>query len=139
MAMLEIETLIDAPAATCFDLLRDPRVQPAIMEIHGHSGVGQIVTFAIARRLRLTVEVTNYQRPRKLVDTMIKGPFRAFVHIHEFRDEQEGTRMVDTVEWTSPFGVAGKIFDTFVLQNYMRRVITSRNTKLKHLAENNGI
>ena len=138
MAILEIDTLIDAPAAVCFDLIRDPRIQSAITETEGARGVGQLVTFAVTGGVRLIIKVTDHQRPHKLVDTMIKGPFRIFVHTHEFRDEGGRTRVVDKVEWISAFGSAGRIFDTFIVQPRLRRLIRSRNMRLRQIAETDG-
>lgn len=58
----------------------------------GKIGLGQTVTFEgkhFGMRQRLTVKVTEFERPRLFVDEMIEGRFKTFKHIHEFTVERE--------------------------------------------------
>jgi ligand-binding SRPBCC domain-containing protein len=138
MPRIELETIIATPPGVCFKLVRDKRVQPAILKIEGPSGVGQMITFAAAGGRSLVVKVTEYQYPHRIVDTMIEGPFRSFVHEHEFREAAGGTLMLDTIEWTTPFGMIGRMADSMVLKKRLTRIVSSRNKRLKDLAEDDG-
>ncbi len=148
MPEIFIETQIHAPAEVCFDLMRDVRIHTeTIAQTHekavagvtgGMIGVGQTVTFEgshFGMRQRLTVEVTEFERPRLFVDEMIEGRFRSFKHIHEFIRVRSGTLMRDTLIWTSPFGILGMIVDKLVLERHLRDLVTARNKKLKQIAE----
>lgn len=151
MPEIFIETPIHAPAEVCFDLMRDIRIHTeTTAQTHekvvagvtdGMIGLGQTVTFEgthFGMRQRLTVEVTEFERPRLFVDEMTEGRFRSFKHIHEFVRVRSGTLMRDTIIWTSPFGLLGRIVDKLILERHLRNLVTTRNANLKIIAESRG-
>jgi ligand-binding SRPBCC domain-containing protein len=104
----------------------------------GMIGLGQKVTFEgthFGIRQRLTVEVTEFDRPHLFVDEMTEGTFRSFKHVHQFVQARSGTLMRDTLIWRSPYGVLGKIVDRLFLERHLRDLIATRNAKLKEVAE----
>jgi ligand-binding SRPBCC domain-containing protein len=148
MAEIVLETHINAPAEVCFDLMRDIRIHTETTAetreraVHGVTdgmiGLGQTVTFEgthFGFRQRLTVEVTEFERPRLFVDEMTDGNFRTFRHVHEFVRERSGTLMRDNISWTSPYGLLGRIVDKLLLERHMRRLVSRRNARLRELAE----
>ncbi len=148
MPEIFIETPIHAPAEVCFDLMRDIRIhaettaqthEKAVAGItEGLIGLGQTVTFEgthFGIRQRLTVRVTEFDRPRLFADEMTEGNFRSFKHIHEFIRVRSGTLMRDTLIWTSPFGFLGRVVDKLILERHLRNLVTTRNAKLKAIAE----
>lgn len=148
MPTLHLETQINAPAETCFDLMRDIRIhtettaktdEKAVAGVtDGMIGLGQTVTFEgthFGMRQSLTVRVVEFERPQLFVDEMIEGRFKSFKHIHEFTPRDGGTLMRDTLIWTSPFGFIGQIFDKLALEQHLRNLVTTRNAKLKEIAE----
>ncbi len=107
----------------------------------GMIGLGQTVTFEgthFGIRQRLTVKVVEFDRPRLFVDEMIEGVFKSFKHVHEFFEMDNGTLMKDTLVWTSPFGILGKIVDKILLKRHLTQLVSTRNIKLKQLAEQIG-
>jgi len=86
-------------------------------------------------RQRLTVRVTEFDRPRHFQDAMTSGAFKRMVHDHEFSDHPQGTLMRDRFEFNSPLGILGRIVDRLFLVFYLRRFIRRRNEVLKRLAE----
>jgi ligand-binding SRPBCC domain-containing protein len=148
MSTIILETLINAPAEICFDLMRDIRIhiettaqtdEKAIAGVtDGKIGLGQTVTFEgrhFNLRQRLTVKVVEFDRPRLFVDEMIEGSFKTFKHIHEFFPTEIGTLMKDTLIWTSPFGVLGECVDKLLLERHLHKLVCTRNAKLKEIAE----
>ena len=149
MPTIIIQNQIDAPPEQCFDLIRDIRIHRETTAQTNEKMVGnvtdrkvhlgQTVTFeskSFGRRQRLTVEVTEFEWPRLFVDEMIEGSFKSFRHVHEFFPTENGTLMRDTLTWISPFGVFGKIVDNLLLERHLRDLVSTRNKKLKELAEN---
>ncbi len=148
MPEILIETQIHAPAERCFDLMRDIRIhtettmetdERAVAGVtEGMIGLGQTVTFEgrhFGFKQRLTVRVTEFERPTLFVDEMTEGNFRSFKHIHEFVTVRSGTLMRDRLIWTSPFGVVGRIVDELLLKRHLRDLVSKRNLRLKELAE----
>ena len=139
MAELLLELEIDAPPEACFALLRDPRLHTETAVVHeGEFALGQRVRFE-SRMLGLSqvmvVEVTEFDPPHRVTDTMISGTFREFRHTHEFVAFNGGTLMRDIVTWRSPLGPLGRVADRHLLRRKLRRLITGRNLRLKALAE----
>jgi ligand-binding SRPBCC domain-containing protein len=152
MPTIILETFIYAPADICFDLMRDIRIheqttsqtsEKAVAGITvGKVGLGQRVTFEgrhFGVRQRFTVEVVEFDRPRLFVDEMTHGAFSAFRHVHEFFDQDGGTLMRDTLRWTSPLGILGKIADRLLIERHMTQLVRTRNIRLKEIAESKSL
>jgi ligand-binding SRPBCC domain-containing protein len=141
MPQILIETSINAPADICFALTRDRRISAGSITEPGAVipiELGQKVTFESNQfwvRQRLTVEVVELDRPRLFIDEQIDGPFKEFMHIHEFKPFGRGTLMLDTIIWRSPVGLLGKLADALYLRQHLSKLIYTRNAKLKALAE----
>lgn len=148
MPTLILETQINAPIEVCFDLMRDIGLhtettthtnEKAVAGVtDGPIGLGQTVTFEgthFGIRQRLTVKVVEFDRPGLFVDEMIDGTFRTFRHAHEFYPQAGATLMRDTLTWTSPFGILGRIVDKLLLERHLRDLVTGRNGRLKAIAE----
>ena len=145
MPILIVETSIAAPLERCFDLARDIGLH---CETAGRTqeravagvtiGLGETVTFEgvhFGVRQRFTAQVTEFDRPSRFVDEMTRGAFQAMRHIHEFAPCEGGTRMTDTLQWTSPLGGLGKIADRLFIARHLRHFLLERNATLKNFAE----
>jgi ligand-binding SRPBCC domain-containing protein len=148
MPTIVLETQINASAEVCFDLMRDVRIhtettaqtnEKAVAGVtDGKIGLGQTVTFEgthFGMRQRLTVKVVEFERPHLFVDEMTDGNFKTFKHIHEFTESGDITSMRDTIIWTSPFGILGRIVDSLLLERHVTNLVSGRNKRLKQLAE----
>lgn len=148
MPQITIETRINAPLETCFDLARDIGLhcstasrtkERAIAGITtGKINLGESVTFEAVHfgvRQKFTACVTEFDRPNHFVDEMTKGAFKSMQHRHEFKALGAQTSMTDTLIWVSPFGILGIVFDKILLEKHMRNFIIERNEKLKNVAE----
>jgi ligand-binding SRPBCC domain-containing protein len=86
-------------------------------------------------RQRLTSKIVAYERPRIFEDQMQRGPFKHWHHKHIFETRGAGTLMIDEVNYSSPFGIIGRIVDMLYLENYMRKFLLRRNAHIKLAAE----
>jgi ligand-binding SRPBCC domain-containing protein len=83
----------------------------------------------------MTVAITEMDRPMHFQDAMTEGPFRYFRHDHTFTQQDQGTLMVDLVEFASPVPLIGSVIDALVLQHYLKHFLQTRNQFLKRAAE----
>lgn len=83
-----------------------------------------------------TSKITSMEKPNHFTDRMLKGRFKSFNHQHIFRKEGENTIMTDILEFESPFGIVGQLFNYFFLKNYMKKFLLKRNEMIKNAAEN---
>ena len=146
MAAIVIETHIDAPLETCFDLARDVSVHAESAafsgerlvepgKLSGRLEVGDLVTFEgrhFGIRQRFTAKITRLERPHLFVDEMVRGAFRSLRHVHEFHGDGDGTLMRDILEWRAPFGwFADKLF----LRRHMEWFVRTKQKNLKRIIE----
>ncbi len=73
--------------------------------------------------------------PAYFCDEMTKGDFSSFRHEHHFKTTENGTIMIDLVEFTSPYGKIGKLFNKLYLEKYIHQLLTKRNLVIKEYAE----
>lgn len=133
---------------TVFDLARDidlhqkSTFQTGEVAIAGRTSglieLGETVTWR-AKHLGVvqthTSEITAMEKPYHFTDIMLKGTFKSFKHQHIFRQDGKNTVMTDILEFESPFGIFGKLFNYFFLKNYMTKFLIERNKLIKITAE----
>ncbi len=148
MTTITTATFIEADPETCFDLSLDVGVHAESMAHSGErlvggvtSGIlmlGETVTFEARHfglRFRLTSKITEYERPLRFVDEMVKGPFKAIWHEHQFLAVEGGTLMKDTFRFSAPLGFLGLVAERMFLARYMARTLNERNAFIKQKAE----
>lgn len=69
------------------------------------------------------------------VDEMEEGKFKSFKHEHFFEEKNGITTMTDRMQYETPFGLLGKIFDSLFLEKHLHAFLIARNTVLKELSE----
>jgi ligand-binding SRPBCC domain-containing protein len=148
MSTIHLETFIKADIRKVFDLARDidlhqkSTFQTGEVAIAGRtSGLiefGETVTWK-AKHLGVvqthTSKITAMEKPYHFTDIMLKGTFKSFKHQHIFRQDGRNTVMTDILEFESPFGIFGKLFNYFFLKNYMTKFLIERNKLIKITAE----
>ncbi len=83
----------------------------------------------------LTTKITIAEPYFHFTDEMTQGAFKSMKHEHYFEQTDEGTLMRDVFNFESPYGLAGKLFNLFVLERYMRNFLAERNQVIKEVAE----
>ena len=148
MPIIKTDMFIYAPRDICFDVARDIDIhaqstshtnERAIAGVtSGLIGLNEKVTWEAIHfgiKQKLTARITEYDFPNRFVDEMEKGAFKRFYHVHEFVEKANGTLMIDTFDYTSPFGVIGKMVDQMFLEQYMKEFLITRNRYIKKIAE----
>ncbi|CAM3271361.1 SRPBCC family protein [Filibacter tadaridae] len=148
MPTIKLDTFIEAPVTVCFDLARNVTVHTETTASTKESAIGGFtegllnlgdsVTWEATHfgvKQKLTAKIIAMDEPHMFIDVMVKGAFHSFTHTHEFIENETGTIMKDTFDYTSPFGILGKLADKLFLENYMRKFIGSRAKELKKISE----
>ena len=148
MATIHLTTLIAAPIERVFDLSRSVNLHK-ISTAHTHEraidGVinglmneGETVTWQakhLYKERKFTSRISEMTRPDFFTDEMVKGDFKSFKHGHHFKAIDNGTIMIDLVEFESPYGLIGKLVNQFYLKNYLENLLLTRNNVIKKYAE----
>jgi len=148
MPLIELETRINAPINLVFDLARSidlhkiSTVKSKEKAIAGTTtgliNINETVTwrakhFGIWQEL--TSKITQFDRPNLFVDEMQKGIFNSLRHEHIFKEEDQGTIMIDRFDYVSPLWILGIIADRLFLKAYMCNFLVTRNKMIKDFAE----
>lgn len=80
--------------------------------------------------------ISAMEIPSYFVDEMVEGKFKSFKHEHSFIEGNGFVMMIDKIEYQTPFGIFGKLFDALILKKHLTNFINERNSVLKELAEN---
>lgn len=149
MTTIHLITKINAPLKTVFDVSRDidihqksasPSKEKAIAGVtSGLINVNETVTwrgkhfgFYLTHKSRITaMNFYNY-----FVDEMEEGCFASFKHKHYFKEVNGVTIMTDLLQYETPFGIFGKLFDILCLKKHLTKFLLERNKTLTETAEN---
>jgi len=149
MTTIHLITKINAPIKNVFDVSRNidihqqsaaPSKEKAIDGVtSGLISLNETVTwrgkhfgFYLTHKSRITaMNLHDY-----FVDEMEKGKFKSFKHEHFFKEINGVTIMTDQLQYETPFGIIGKLFDTLFLKNHLIYFLLERNKTLKKIAEN---
>ncbi|WP_310554866.1 SRPBCC family protein [Flavobacterium sp.] len=149
MTAIHLTTIINAPKQIVFDLSRNIDVhqdsasntnETAIAGVtSGLINLNETVTwrgkhfgFYLTHKSRMTaMNFYDY-----FVDEMEEGKFKSFKHEHFFEEKNNKTIMTDNLEYETPFGIIGKLFNALFLKKHLTHFIMERNKVLKNLAEN---
>ncbi|WP_268847778.1 SRPBCC family protein [Flavobacterium aestivum] len=69
------------------------------------------------------------------VDEMEDGKFKSFRHEHFFKEENGITIMKDKLQYETPFGFIGKLFDIYFLKKHIINLLLERNKILKEVSQ----
>jgi ligand-binding SRPBCC domain-containing protein len=148
MPIIELTTRIAAPIERVFDLSRDIDLhvrstahtgEQAVAGVtRGLIGLGEEVTWR-AKHFglwqHLTSRITQFERPYHFRDSMVAGAFRRIDHDHLFTTEDGQTVMRDVFDYNAPGGPLGRMIERLVLNDYLRRLLITRNAVIKAESE----
>ena len=84
---------------------------------------------------KFTSKITEMEKPIFFIDEMLKGDFKNFRHEHHFKAAENGTIMIDLLNFETPYGIAGKIANRIFLTSYIEKLLVKRNKVIKDYAE----
>ena len=148
MTTINLTTKIKAPKQIVFDASRNIDIhqqsasktsEVAIARItSGLINLNETVTwrgkhfgFYLTHKSRITaMNFYDY-----FVDEMEEGKFKFFKHEHFFEEQNGITIMKDKMQYETPFGIFGKVFDSLFLKKHLIQFLLERNKILKEVAE----
>jgi ligand-binding SRPBCC domain-containing protein len=148
MPTIHLTTFIAAPVSRVFDLARSIDVHKQSMKKHKEEAVAGIrfglieknesVTWKAKHLLKTRYfrsEIIEMKKPDMFIDQQVKGDFKMMKHEHHFKPCENGTIMIDMLEFEAPYGSMGKLFNKVYLTAYLKRLVEERNKVLKEVAE----
>ena len=131
MTTINLTTKIIASKKTVFDASRNIDVHQQSASKSNESAIAGITSglinlnetvtwrgkhfgFYLTHKSRITaMNLYDY-----FVDEMEEGKFKTFKHEHFFEEKNGVTIMTDKLQYETPFGIIGKLFDTLFLKKH---------------------
>ena len=148
MPSIHVTTFIAAPVERVFDLSRHIGLHKISQQENNEEAVGGVTSGLInqgesvtwkAKHLYktrfMTVKITEMKRPDYFEDVMEKGDFVSYAHKHHFKAVNNGTIMIDELEFETPYGIVGKMLNRVYLSAYMRELLVKRNETIREYAQ----
>jgi len=148
MSHIHLTTFIKAPIERVFDLSRSITLHKVSTSKTDEKAIAGVTSGLISKdetvtwqakhlfkTRQFTSKITEMQSPLLFIDEMINGDFKNFRHQHHFKKVENGTIMIDLVDFESPYAVLGKIVNSIFLKKYMETFLVKRNTTIKEYAE----
>jgi ligand-binding SRPBCC domain-containing protein len=91
--------------------------------------VGALIEYRISLHgipMSWLTEISAFQPPEMFVDRQRRGPYRTWIHTHQFRPERGGTLLVDHVEFDMP----GAAIVAPLIRRDLRKIFTYRHEAL---------
>jgi ligand-binding SRPBCC domain-containing protein len=73
-----------------------------------------------------TSEITEWDPPHRFVDVQLKGPYKLWHHEHRFAADGAGTRILDEVQYSLPFGALGSIAHRLKVKSDVKTIFAYR-------------
>lgn len=148
MPTIHLTTFIAAPIERVFDLSRHLSIYKVLMngrkEMFSSGAAtnlisqGETMTFHAKHfgKLRLvTTRVMELKKPLSFVQEQVKGDLLHFKHQHHFKKVDNGTIMIDILDFDGPRDVIGKMIGKVYLKNYFEKFINKHNALIQQYAE----
>jgi ligand-binding SRPBCC domain-containing protein len=83
--------------------------------------------------LRWTTEITRWNPPVDFEDIQLSGPYKLWRHTHRFRAHNGGTQMTDTVEYTLPLGLLGRVAHAVQVRRNLEKIFDYRYERIREV------
>ena len=110
-------------------LLRFRIVTPAPIPMR----VGTLIEYRLRLRgipIRWRTEIAAWDPPRSFTDVQLCGPYRKWVHRHDFTEEDGGTRVDDTVTYAA---LGGALVDRLIVRPDLKRIFGYRRRVIREV------
>lgn len=148
MPTIHLTTFIAAPIERVFDLSRHLSIYKILMQGRNEivsSGAasnlvsrGETITIQakhLGKTRLVTTQVTDLQKPSSFVQEQVKGDLLHFKHEHHFKRVDNGTILIDMVDFAGPRDLIGKLVGKLYLKTYLESFLQKRNTVIQQYAE----
>jgi len=81
--------------------------------------------------LRWTTRIEAFEPGVRFSDSQLRGPYRSWLHTHEFRDLDGGTLMRDRVDYELPLGPLGGLAHKLWVRRSVERIFDYRRDVLE--------
>ena len=86
-------------------------------------------------KLNWNLTVVEHEPMTRFVDLQTSGPFASWQHVHEFASEDDHSRVSDTITFTLPGGIIGRVVAWLVVRRVIQLSFGPRARATRKLLE----
>ena len=147
MAYAKYQSIIRAPVPDVFAFyndinnlkkISDPGLKVEILHASGPVRTGTRIELRIKQflfSLHWTILITDFEANRYFVDVQEKGFFAKWVHRHEFRPHEQGTELIDILEYEIPLYQLSLPLQKFFVSRKLIKMFRYRHEKTRDYLE----
>jgi len=148
MPKIHLTIFIAAPVKRVFDLSRSINLHKISTVSTNEDAIAGITTGLINLNETVTwrahhlfktrqfiSKISAMESPLHFTDEMKSGDFKSFYHQHYFKPVDNGTIMIDILNFESPYGIVGRWANKIFLTKYLEKFLIKRNNVIKEYAE----
>jgi ligand-binding SRPBCC domain-containing protein len=148
MPSIHLTSFITAPRERVYDLTRNISVYKKLFDKrkeefkysstsrlleNGESIV--IVAKHLGKRRAVSLQLSDVDKSNSFRFTMSKGDLTNYSHLHHFKSADNGTFLIDMVEFGCPVDFTGRLLGRFYFRKYLETLMHERNAIIKDFAE----
>lgn len=77
--------------------------------------------------------IEAFEPPGRFVDCQLRGPYKLWRHTHEFVENDEGTLMIDRVDYQLPWGPLGWLVHRLFVRSTLEQIFDYRRQRIEVL------
>lgn len=81
--------------------------------------------------VRWRTRIETWEPDRSFTDVQLSGPYRSWVHRHEFEDVPDGTLVRDRVEYALPLGPLGALANALFVRRSVEAIFEHRRRAIE--------
>jgi ligand-binding SRPBCC domain-containing protein len=137
---------IGAPAERVYDLARHftlfrkafDREQVSSASSSNLLSIGDTVTIHakhFGKTRSVMLRITEMDASIKFVEEQVKGDLVSFRHEHHFKQIDNGTIMIDLIDYDLPRDFIGRMIGKIYFKKYLEKILSKRNGVIRSYAE----
>ncbi len=148
MARIHLTTFMAAPVERVFDLSRHLVIYKSLFQgrkeqltsVAASGLMNKDETISVMGKLAgktrlIMLKMAAINKPESFIEEQVRGDMMSFRHEHHFKRVDNGTIVIDIVDYEQPKDFLGKIIGHFYLKGYLENLINRRNEFIRGYAE----
>jgi ligand-binding SRPBCC domain-containing protein len=148
MPKIHLTSFIQAPVERVFNLSRNlvlrkkslkaPAEQLLSSSAEHTIQQGETITFRarhFGKTREVTARITALSQPLHFTEEQVRGDLKSFRHEFHFKPAENGTILIDILEYEGPRDLLGSLASTFFLKRYLESMVRRQHQLLREYAE----
>ena len=148
MPRIHLTSFIQAPADRVFNLSRNlvlrkksleaPKAQLLSSSAENLMQQGETITIRakhLGKTREVTARITELAHPRHFTEEQVRGDLKSFRHEYHFKPAENGTILIDILEYEGPRDMLGSLASVFFLKRYLESMMRRQHQLLREYAE----